>query len=409
MIHDLEFAKSSEVDNNHQEGFHEQQQRAKSGQGDRKRPTRIACPLCFEIGVPQTLSRSQDFSRHCEICHLRKKWPCPSCSEIYTKKQALRDHYTKNHPGKDIFMDFHPKSSIQKVFACGVKGCTSVFRTPDEEAAFQNAKGFFNHLKNHFTLGMKHIEGWDYSTTMRNLLRPLMDKAGVAYDSIMNDLQFDKNSSEDLQERLENADFRDDDTNKLIIDAVGRALQLRSSRSAQPLDKSQVPSSLSSNYLVNEVINGTIHDHRPTYNFKLGVQGSQTTYRSPDRTQSEPHPQPPGPGGQANHNHHTAQTNFSAAPLCTQKPPGPHSAFSAYYNPPHLPPGTNNFASYVGIFPNAPYLPTPSPKPYAIRDWTPADSYNQLPNIPATAGMQECDTPPYSDYSPQNNFGDRMD
>jgi hypothetical protein len=82
-------------------------------------------------------------------------------------------------------MNFNPNSSIQKVFACGVKGCTSVFGTPDEDGAFQNAKGFFNHLKKHFALGMKHVEGWDYSTTMRNLLRTLMDNAGVAYGSIM--------------------------------------------------------------------------------------------------------------------------------------------------------------------------------------------------------------------------------
>jgi hypothetical protein len=212
-----------------------------------------------------------------------------------------------------------------------------------------------------------------------------------------------------LQEKLENADFRDDNTNKLVIDAVGHFLQLRNLHSASPLDKPQVPSNPSSNYLVNEVINGTIHDYRPTYNFKLGVQGSQTTYRPPGRAQSESRPQPQGPAGQANHNHHTPQTNFSAVPPNTKEPPIPHSTFSAYYNPQYLSLGTNNFASYVSIFPNAQYLPTPSPKPYAIPDWAPADFYNQPANIPIAMGMQEWDTSPYLDYSPPNNFDDKMD
>jgi hypothetical protein len=130
MIYDLEFTKTPDRDMSHHDASHEHQQQAKSDHGNWKR--QIKCPLCSENSVEQVISRSQDFPRHCMARHLRKKWPCPSCLSMFTNMQDLRDHYSKHHPGKDLSMEFFPMSGIQKVFACGVRGCTRVFRTPDE-------------------------------------------------------------------------------------------------------------------------------------------------------------------------------------------------------------------------------------------------------------------------------------
>jgi hypothetical protein len=182
---------------------------------------------------------------------------------------------------------------------------------------------------------MKDIGGWDYSTTMRNLLRPLMDKVGIPYGSLIDNLQFDKASSEHLQEKLEYADFRDEDIHRLILDALDLHVGPSHLPSAPSWDSPQVPSNSPSNSLVNEVVTGTVRTYRPTYNINVGVQGKQMSHCSPDRTQ--PYLQPPVSGGEAFRDHHTTHTNFSAVPPNTQKPPTPHSAFSAYYNPPHLP------------------------------------------------------------------------
>lgn len=191
------------------------------------RTRRILCPICKDDGIKTSLSRSQDFPRHCEKRHLRNTWACPFCPNLFNSKGDLSNHIKWREYEKTASQQPLKPTPRQRVFACGVYGCRGLFRAYDNDNVSKIAIRYFKHIQRHWKRGRIEVGGWNHSTMMGNLLRPLLVSQQHLLASNIEYFDFDKIESEALKEKLECANYMKEDEPALVAEAASLAKKER--------------------------------------------------------------------------------------------------------------------------------------------------------------------------------------
>lgn len=124
----------------------------------------LHCPLC-----EKSFKRKEEFQRHGQEFHVRKRIPCHKCSHKLEDSQQFRKHFKRHHKGtvmptkRSLTIEY-----TQTAFCCGV--CGIVEPAPETDQAKIAADRYFRHVAGHFTEGLPRLE-WSYTRVFLGLLK----------------------------------------------------------------------------------------------------------------------------------------------------------------------------------------------------------------------------------------------